>query len=212
MPRIRIKRPILRNALGLSTQPLRSGLPGGVDVPTVAWLESNCSIQDFDYGNGNTERQYTCVHFGSGNRKWRCRWRRWNMGAIQWLECTEITAGHYHEVHGGSEGPQAYGTPQSPPYVPYGCWPPQVPETRPECIPTWLRAETQASLQPYGRWTVRNPETPPWTPVCPEGQEVCGDPVPGQSPPCCPIIKTPTPTQRVRRRLRRILDRIAGRA
>lgn len=31
------------------------------------------------------------------------------------------------------------------------------------------------------------------TPVCPTGQEVCGDPVPGHGPPCCPIIKTPTP-------------------
>lgn len=192
--RLRHKRPILRAhnaALGLTTSTGMFGLPGGIAVPTIAWLESNCSIQQFDYGNGNVQYEYTCVHFGSGNRRYRCRWRRWNNGAIQFMDCNELTRAHYHEVHGGSEGPQSYGTPQLPPYVPF--------------------VDESMSLN-FGRVQTRNPEGPTQTPVCPVGQEVCGDALPGHPPPCCAIkVQGPTPAQRIRRRFRHLVSRFLGR-
>lgn len=46
-----------------------------------------------------------------------------------------------------------------------------------------------------------NPD--PQTGVCPPGTAICGDPVPGHPPPCCPIeIKGPTPAGTYNRQVR----------
>jgi hypothetical protein len=117
---MRRNRPVM-NALRGQIRMLEGnpGLPGGVLPPSVAWLEANCTITQHDYGNGNVQYNYVCEHVGSGNRLYRCTWSRWsNSNAVQLVNCVEITRAHYHDVHGGGEGPQSYGTPQMPPYVP----------------------------------------------------------------------------------------------
>lgn len=202
------------NALRSQIRPLEGNpsLPGGILPPSVAWLESNCVVVEHDYGNGNVQYVYTCDHIGTGGTRYRCRWARWsNSNAVQLLECNQIFTPHYHNSHGGGEGPQSYGTPTTPPWQPYGPY-------------------------HYGRWTTVQPSSQPYldeslslnygrvrtnpipvtqhireaahglnpeggqTSVCPLGTEVCGDPLPGHAPPCCPIkVQGPTPAGASRR-------------
>ena len=93
-------------------------VPPGVNPPAVAWADANCDVDEHDYGNGNIERVYTCEQWGSGGRKYRCTWRSWNGAALVLQHCNEITRAHYHDSHGGGEGPQSYGV--MPPYIPMG--------------------------------------------------------------------------------------------
>lgn len=199
---MRRHRPIMNALRGQLCPPESNpGLPSGVTPPSVWWLENNCQVTVHDYGNNNVQHIFTCEHVGSGGRFWRCTWSNWvGQQSVQLIDCVEITRPHYHDVHGGGEGPQSYGTPQLPPYVPmtgaqayhYGRW-----GTRTNPFPV-----TQKIREAAHRF---NPEGP-FTPACPLGQEPC----PADPDLCCPIpIKGPTPASASRRRRRLSLrDRI----
>lgn len=134
---MRRNRPVM-NALRSQIRKLEGnpGLPGGVLPPSIAWLESNCAITQHDYGNGNVQYVYTCDHWGSGGRRYRCQWSRWsNSNAVTLLECNETTRPYYHDVRGGGEGPQGYGTQPTPPWEPYDPSDTEVEVTRPVDAP-----------------------------------------------------------------------------
>lgn len=160
--------------------------PAGVSVPSLAWAQANCTVTHYDYGNGNTEDYYSCTQWGSGGSKFHCTWKRWGDGPLTLYNCEQIWTPHYHEVHGGSEGPQSYGT--LPPYVPMSQRL-QLRANGRNMTKRRIIIDGRRRINPF----LSNPEGGGQTTVCPPGQEVCGDPTPGHGPPCCPIIVTPTP-------------------
>lgn len=83
--------------------------PGGVSVPTAAWIQSHCAVTDHDYGNGNVQHIYTCEFLDPSHRRWRCTWQQWNDGALAFQDCTEITRPHYYQP---GIGPGSYAPAQ----------------------------------------------------------------------------------------------------
>jgi hypothetical protein len=158
--------------------------PSGIGVPDL----DSCEVQYHDYGNGNVQAVYTCVQFASNGTRYRCTWTQWNSDALHYQGCVELAPlPFYHHSH-GSEGPQSYGTPATPPYLP----------SRGQSM-TYAAAKAMRSVRnplpvtQHIREAVHRLNPGPYTPVCPPGEEPCGQTTSGGII-CCDIpIKGPTP-------------------